>query len=75
MVSSSVGLESESDSAGEAQQILYESIADPFSRQRGRPILKKCKCLMQISEERRKLFAVPSRWPDTRTDRPTDRRS
>jgi hypothetical protein len=47
MVTSPVGLGSKSDSAGKAQQQLYEYITDPSSLQRGCFILKK----IQMSED------------------------
>jgi hypothetical protein len=74
MVSSTAGLGTECDCAGEVQ--LQVQSTDPLYRQGMRHILKNHKCLKIISVNgREKIVVGRSWWPDTRTDWPTDHRS
>jgi hypothetical protein len=71
---STVGLKSEKGCAGDAQQKLKTT--DPTSRQRGRSTATNPQlCKNNLREKSKKLVAGPIWVPDTKTNRPTDRRS
>jgi hypothetical protein len=73
MGTSYMGRGPDSDSAGKAQELLYQYITDPSSRRRGSPILKNRTSANNFRGEKEKLVEGPRWWRDTRIDWPTDR--